>query len=49
MTEYVDTRWYRALELLLNCSKYTSAIDIWFVGCILDDLIHGGAYIEIEN
>ncbi|CAI8596214.1 unnamed protein product [Vicia faba] len=40
MTEYVVTRWYRALELLLNCSEYTSAIDIWSVGCILGDLIH---------
>ncbi|XP_027088344.2 mitogen-activated protein kinase homolog NTF6-like isoform X1 [Coffea eugenioides] len=35
MTEYVVTRWYRAPELLLNCSEYTTAIDIWSVGCIL--------------
>ncbi|MBA0865138.1 hypothetical protein Goshw_009404, partial [Gossypium schwendimanii] len=35
MTEYVVTRWYRAPELLLNCSEYTAAIDIWSVGCIL--------------
>ncbi|CAI9105236.1 OLC1v1004118C1 [Oldenlandia corymbosa var. corymbosa] len=35
MTEYVVTRWYRAPELLLNCSDYTAAIDIWSVGCIL--------------
>ncbi|OIV99356.1 hypothetical protein TanjilG_17166 [Lupinus angustifolius] len=28
MTEYVVTRWYRAPELLLNCSEYTAAIDI---------------------
>ncbi|KAD6453233.1 hypothetical protein E3N88_07938 [Mikania micrantha] len=32
MTEYVVTRWYRAPELLLNCSEYTAAIDIWSVG-----------------
>ncbi|KAG2380297.1 Mitogen-activated protein [Vigna angularis] len=31
MTEYVVTRWYRAPELLLNCSEYTAAIDIWSV------------------
>ncbi|PPR91484.1 hypothetical protein GOBAR_AA29197 [Gossypium barbadense] len=30
MTEYVVTRWYRAPELLLNCSEYTAAIDIWY-------------------
>ncbi|KAI5666165.1 hypothetical protein M9H77_16018 [Catharanthus roseus] len=39
MTEYVVTRWYRARELLLNCSEYTAAIDIWSVGCILIEII----------
>lgn len=39
MTEYVVTRWYRAPELLLNCSEYTAAIDIWSVGCILMEII----------
>ncbi|KAJ6791230.1 mitogen-activated protein kinase 6 [Iris pallida] len=38
MTEYVVTRWYRAPELLLNCSEYTAAIDIWSVGCILGEI-----------
>ncbi|XP_042001987.1 mitogen-activated protein kinase homolog MMK2-like [Salvia splendens] len=37
MTEYVVTRWYRAPELLLNCSEYTAAIDIWSVGCIFGE------------
>ncbi|XP_031485778.1 mitogen-activated protein kinase homolog NTF6-like [Nymphaea colorata] len=39
MTEYVVTRWYRAPELLLNCSEYTAAVDIWSVGCILMEII----------
>ncbi|KAK6935972.1 Protein kinase domain [Dillenia turbinata] len=39
MTEYVVTRWYRAPELLLNCSEYTAAIDIWSVGCILMEIM----------
>lgn len=39
MTEYVVTRWYRAPELLLNCSEYTAAIDIWSVGCIIMEII----------
>jgi serine/threonine protein kinase len=38
-TLYVVTRWYRAPELLFGCNKYTSAIDIWSVGCILAELI----------
>lgn len=39
MTEYVVTRWYRAPELLLNCSEYTSAIDVWSVGCIFAEIM----------
>ena len=39
MTEYVVNRWYRAPELLLNCSEYTSAIDVWSVGCILGEIM----------
>ncbi|CAI0545301.1 unnamed protein product, partial [Linum tenue] len=39
MTEYVVTRWYRAPELLLNCSGYTAAIDIWSVGCIFLEIV----------
>lgn len=35
MTEYVATRWYRAPEILLGSSKYTKAVDMWSVGCIL--------------
>jgi hypothetical protein len=31
MTEYVVTRWYRAPELLLSCSDYSTAIDVWWV------------------
>ncbi|KAH7286192.1 hypothetical protein KP509_33G062300 [Ceratopteris richardii] len=40
MTEYVVTRWYRAPELLLNCSEYTAAIDIWSVGCIFMEILN---------
>jgi serine/threonine protein kinase len=39
MTEYVTTRWYRAPELLLSQESYTSAIDMWSVGCIFAELI----------
>lgn len=34
MTEYVVTRWYRPPELLLISDQYTSAIDLWAVGCL---------------
>ena len=39
MTEYVVTRWYRAPELLMSCEDYTSAIDIWSMGCILAEIL----------
>ncbi len=39
MTEYVVTRWYRAPELLLSCEDYTTAIDVWSVGCIIAELL----------
>ncbi len=43
MTEYVATRWYRAPEILLGSSKYTKAVDMWSVGCILGELYVGKA------
>ena len=39
MSDYIATRWYRAPEVILSWKKYTSAIDIWSVGCILAELI----------
>lgn len=33
------TRWYRAPEVILNASEYTSAIDVWSVGCIFAELL----------
>mmetsp|Transcript_52661 Transcript_52661/g.73023 ORF Transcript_52661/g.73023 Transcript_52661/m.73023 type:complete len:164 (-) Transcript_52661:303-794(-) len=43
LTEYVATRWYRAPEILLGSTKYTKAVDMWSVGCILGELIVGKA------
>ncbi len=40
MTEYVATRWYRAPEILLGSHKYSKAVDIWSVGCILEELVN---------
>ena len=38
-TDYVVTRWYRAPELLLMNKRYTTAVDIWSVGCIFAEMI----------
>lgn len=39
LTEYVVTRWYRAPEIMLSCSTYTTAIDVWSVGCIFGEML----------
>jgi len=38
-TPKVVTLWYRAPELLLGATKYSCAIDMWAVGCILGELL----------
>ena len=37
-TQLVVTRWYRPPELLLGLRKYTTAIDMWGVGCIFGEM-----------
>ncbi|KAG7661596.1 tmk1 [[Candida] subhashii] len=39
LTEYVATRWYRAPEIMLSASQYSTAIDVWSVGCILAEML----------
>lgn len=41
LTDYVATRWYRAPEILLGSTKYTKAVDVWAIGCILAECIGG--------
>ncbi|KAI5803243.1 serine/threonine-protein kinase bur1 [Geopyxis carbonaria] len=37
-TNCVVTRWYRPPELLLGEKRYTSAIDLWGVGCVFAEM-----------
>lgn len=39
MTEYICTRWYRAPEVLCSWMDYTTAIDIWSIGCIFAEML----------
>lgn len=41
LTSVVVTLWYRAPELLLGAKTYSTAIDLWSVGCILVELLLG--------
>jgi serine/threonine protein kinase len=38
LTRHVVTRWYRAPEIILS-SQYTSAVDMWSIGCVLAELL----------
>ena len=37
-TTLVVTRWYRPPELLLQLRRYTTAIDLWGVGCVFGEM-----------
>ncbi|GAB1599370.1 mitogen-activated protein kinase HOG1-like [Argonauta hians] len=39
MTGYVQSRWYRAPEIILNWEKYNLTADVWSVGCILGEML----------
>ncbi|KAL8670245.1 MAG: hypothetical protein Q9168_005209 [Polycauliona sp. 1 TL-2023] len=40
-TTLVVTRWYRPPELLLQLRRYTTAIDLWGVGCVFAEMFRG--------
>ena len=40
-TTLVVTRWYRPPELLLQLRRYTTAVDMWGVGCVFGEMFKG--------
>ncbi|KAI3704797.1 hypothetical protein L1987_75026 [Smallanthus sonchifolius] len=38
---YICSRYYRAPELIFGATEYTTAIDVWSVGCVLAELLLG--------
>ncbi|XP_044475072.1 cyclin-dependent kinase B2-2-like [Mangifera indica] len=38
-THEILTLWYRALEVLLGSTHYSTAVDMWSVGCIFAELV----------
>jgi len=39
LTQLVVTLWYRAPEILLGATEYSTAVDMWSVGCIFAELV----------
>eukprot|EP00879_Flechtneria_rotunda_P022680 GHRR01023952.1.p1 GENE.GHRR01023952.1~~GHRR01023952.1.p1 ORF type:complete len:356 (+),score=62.70 GHRR01023952.1:575-1642(+) len=48
-TDKVVTLWYRAPELLLGVTSYSSAIDVWSVGCILAEMLNREPLFRAES
>ena len=42
-TDYVATRWYRSIELLVGDIQYGTPVDVWAIGCVFAELIRGEA------
>ncbi|KAG7856412.1 hypothetical protein KL939_004064 [Ogataea angusta] len=38
---YICSRYYRAPELIVGCSLYTTQIDIWGLGCVIAEMFIG--------
>ncbi|KAF7543745.1 hypothetical protein G7046_g9937 [Stylonectria norvegica] len=48
-TGLVVTRWYRPPELLLQLRQYTTAIDVWGVGCVFGEMLVGKPILAGES
>jgi serine/threonine protein kinase len=48
-TDKVVTLWYRAPELLLGIGSYSSAIDMWSVGCIFVEMLNREPLFRAES
>lgn len=46
---YICSRYYRAPELIFGASNYTTAIDVWSVGCVAAELILGAPLFPGES
>uniref|UniRef100_A0A452U1T3 Cyclin dependent kinase 3 n=1 Tax=Ursus maritimus TaxID=29073 RepID=A0A452U1T3_URSMA len=44
-THEVVTLWYRAPEILLGSKFYSTAVDVWSIGCIFAEMVEGGTNV----
>lgn len=48
-TKEVVTLWYRAPELLLGATEYSTPVDLWSVGCIFAEVISKRALFDGDS
>ncbi|CAN1839754.1 Protein IMPAIRED IN BABA-INDUCED STERILITY 1 [Linum perenne] len=41
LTSRVVTLWYRPPELLLGSTSYGASVDLWSIGCVFAEILHG--------
>jgi len=46
---YICSRYYRAPELILKATKYSTAIDLWSTGCVLAEILIGTPLFPGKN
>jgi cell division cycle 2-like protein len=49
LTQLVVTLWYRAPELLLGTTTYSTEVDMWSVGCIFGELLAKEPILQGKN
>ena len=49
MTQEVVTQYYRAPEILMGARHYSSAVDVWSVGCIFGELLGRRILFQAQN
>lgn len=48
-SEIINTRQYRAPEVILQCCKWGHSSDVWSIGCIIMELITGQLYFPTHE
>lgn len=46
---YICSRYYRAPELVFEATEYTTAIDVWSLGCVMAELLLGNPLFPGES
>ncbi len=46
---YICSRYYRAPELIFGASEYSTAVDVWAVGCVIGEFMLGQPLFPGEN
>lgn len=46
---YICSRYYRAPELIIGCSIYSTKIDIWGLGCVIAEMFLGRAIFQGQS